>query len=184
METKNRQNLKRLLMYIGIGGGIIVLSFAAPQLPYVLLKSYFKNKKLGRQKFNNSLAHLKRRGFIDYKRSGDLVSIKLTAKGKNSLGGYKFDLLEIKKPQKWDKKWRLVIFDIPHSKKSARDSLRRKLKSLGFVQIQKSAFIHPYECEEEVKKITDFYDVYDCVRIMIVEKLGDGKVLKEMFNLL
>jgi DNA-binding transcriptional regulator PaaX len=38
---------------------------------------------------------------------------------------------------KWDEKWRIVAFDIPEKFKTGRDALRRKLKEVGFHELQK-----------------------------------------------
>jgi DNA-binding transcriptional regulator PaaX len=46
--------------------------------------------------------------------------------------------VKLKKPEKWDKKWRIVIFDIPNKKKPARNTLTEKLKKLGFYHLQKA----------------------------------------------
>lgn len=45
----------------------------------------------------------------------------------------------------WDKKWRIVIFDIEEKNKSIRNSLRRKLMSLGFAKLQESVYITPLD---------------------------------------
>ena len=51
------------------------------------------------------------------------------------------DYLKIDKPKIWDKKWRIVVFDIPEKQRGARDSLRTYLKKLDFYELQKSIFI-------------------------------------------
>jgi DNA-binding transcriptional regulator PaaX len=58
----------------------------------------------------------------------------------------------------------LVIYDIPHSKKAARDALRRKLRELGFFEWQKSVFIYPYPCREQIDFIIEFFDIRPYVR--------------------
>ncbi len=44
----------------------------------------------------------------------------------------------------WDKKWRLLIFDIAEEFKVFRDGLRNKLKELGFAMWQKSVYVSPH----------------------------------------
>jgi phenylacetic acid degradation operon negative regulatory protein len=45
----------------------------------------------------------------------------------------------------WDRKWRVVIFDIPEIDKKAREHLRQKLVSLGFGKLQKSVYVSPLD---------------------------------------
>lgn len=47
--------------------------------------------------------------------------------------------------RKWDRRWRLVIFDISEEERDRRDGLRRKLKELGLGMLQKSIWITPYD---------------------------------------
>lgn len=183
MKEKSRQNLKKLLIYLGVGTGITILSLAAPQLPFLLLKAYFKGKKFDKNKFNRSLRRLEQKNLVRYQKNSSLVKILLTKQGREIANSCRFDLLEIKKPKKWDKKWRIVIFDVPHYKKKSRDVLRWKLKTLGFFQYQKSVFIHPYNCEAEIEEITDLYGVSENVKLILADKISDEDLLKNKFNL-
>lgn len=46
--------------------------------------------------------------------------------------------------QKWDGKWKIVIFDILEKQKSKRNIFRGFLKRKGFIRLQNSVFISPY----------------------------------------
>lgn len=97
---------------------------------------------------------------VDWQENKDgTINIILTEKGKLAAHQFDPDRLEIKKPQSWDKKWRIVTYDIPTTKNNARDALRRKLNELGFKEWQKSIFIHPYPCRDEINFIIEFFDV-------------------------
>src|SRR3989344_4584058 len=54
----------------------------------------------------------------------------------------------IRKPRRWDGKWRVVIFDIWERRKGTRERLRSILKKAGFFMLQDSVWIHQYPCEE------------------------------------
>lgn len=92
------------------------------------------------------------------------INVVLTEKGKLAAHQFDPDKLKIKKPASWDKKWRIVTYDIPTTKNKARDALRRKLNELGFKEWQKSVFIHPYPCQDEINFIIEFFDVRPYVR--------------------
>ena len=95
---------------------------------------------------------------------------------------YNIDKIKIKMPKKWDKKWRMVLFDVPHTYRKARDSLRFHLKQLGFYQLQKSVFIFPYECKDEIDFITEIHDVGKFVRYAIVDSVDNEGYLKQVFR--
>lgn len=52
----------------------------------------------------------------------------------------------------WDKKWRVVIFDIPEKERGKRDVLRKKLISLGFGKLQESIYITPLDVLYDIKE--------------------------------
>lgn len=102
---------------------------------------------------------------IDWKEKADgSICLIITEKGKETALQFNPDFLKIKRPPIWDKRWRVVIYDIPDKKKSARDALRYKLKELGFKEWQKSVFIHPYPCLNEINFTVEFFDVRPYVR--------------------
>ena len=71
---------------------------------------------------------------------------KKAAKEKISLG---------EKQKGWDKKWRLIFFDVPEEKKKFRDTFRYHLQKMGATEFQRSAFIFPYPCSREVAALAE-----------------------------
>jgi len=107
----------------------------------------------------------------------------LTKKGEQKVLKYKIDELKITEPKRWDKKWRLVIFDIPNSKKPAREVFRELLKRLGFVQLQKSVFLQPFPCEDEIEFLRLNFGISKFVQTIIISKLENEEFYKQKFNL-
>ncbi len=131
--------------------------------------------------------NLKRRKLIKViSEKGDYIKVELTNKGAKRVKEFTFETLKIKKPKKWDRKWRVVIFDIPIQPKRlnyARAALREKIKELGFYKLQKSVWIHPYPCEDEILLVGEIFGVTRCVEILTVEKLLHEEKVKNYFNL-
>ncbi len=105
---------------------------------------------------------------------------KLTTKGLNfiELWAVKFG----KKP-KWDKKWRVLIFDVPEDKRIYRNFLRRKLKELGFCKLQQSVWVTPYAVPKAFSWFLNQYHLGKMVRYMVVEEINFDKDLKDFFKL-
>jgi len=87
----------------------------------------------------------------------------------------------INKPKSWDKKWRLVIFDIPETHRKHRVAFRNKLKQLGFIQFQKSVWIHPYECQNEISFLAEYLNISQYLTL-ITTSIEDDKPLKKLFQ--
>lgn len=86
---------------------------------------------------------------------------------------------------KWDKKWRVVIFDVPELSRKDRDFVRTHLKLLGLKECQKSVWISPWDVTGEIK---DFFRLCDrkpegSIRLMTVEKIDDDKDLMRLFGM-
>ena len=111
------------------------------------------------------------------------ISMVLTEKGRRMAGRFDPDKLSIPKPNRWDKKWRIVIYDIPQNKKGARDALRHELQVMGFKEWQKSVFIHPYPGHEQIDFIIELFELRPYVRQAEVFNPTNEAELKLYFGL-
>ncbi len=166
---------KDILKAIGLGM-IVVGSLVMPNLPIILVPFL---KKQGPRRFKETLHNLEEKGVIYL--SGDKV--KLTVEGKKLLEAIEIQDITIKKSPRWDSIWRLVSYDIPENFKHQRNWFRNSLKQWGFKQIQKSLWVLPWECEQEVAVITHYLRVSPYVIVMQTDHLPREKQLKEYFNL-
>jgi DNA-binding transcriptional regulator PaaX len=141
-----------------------------------------KNKSLRTTHLSQALYFLKKREIINVRKLGEKTIVELTEKGKKRKLQYDLDNLVISKREKWDKKWRFLMFDIPESKKPAREALREKLKKLGFFQFQKSVWIYPHPCSEEIDFISEVFAIAPYINLMTVT-LEEDAPLRLKFKL-
>ena len=109
------------------------------------------------------------------------TTIILSELGKKRALRYKIDELKIPK-QKWDGKWRVVVFDIPERQKQARSALRNKLRDLDFLNLQKSVWVCPYDCQGMIDFIVEFFEIRKYVRYMVVQSITNEAELKRHFG--
>ena len=149
-----------------------------------VFKSFNKSKKYSNKQLSSAIYDMKRQKLIEYvcDKDGKTV-VKITTKGKSRLKAFSIELIEIKKPKKWDGKWRLVMFDIPMRFTKGREALRYHLKDLNFFQFQKSAWIYPYPCEDEILFIADFFGVSKFVEILTIASISRDEKVKRHFSL-
>lgn len=156
-------------------------------------KNYFKIvdavsrdwQKIKRDRLYRIVKEFYQERVIDYKENDDgTINIVLTKEGQKKALKFKLDEMEIKIPPKWDGRWRVVIFDIPDRFKKAREALRKKLRDLGFIKLQESVFVLPYECEDEINFITEVFLIRSFVRFMKVASFTNEEQIRLKFNLL
>ena len=104
----------------------------------------------------------------------------LTPKGRWQVLKY-LHLEKIRK--KWDKRWRIVIFDIPEDNKKWRERSRYKLKALGFHALQESVYITPYPVTQELDKYLEDWKLREYFRYITVTEIDDEPELKKKFDL-
>ncbi len=149
-----------------------------------VFKQFESSKHFSKKQIRNSINHLRREKLIEYiSAENGKTTVKITKKGESRLRNFDIELMKINKPKKWDEKWRLVMFDIPIRFTKGREALRYHLKDLNFFQFQKSAWIYPYPCEDEIIYIADFFKVGKYVEILTVENILKEENIKKYFNL-
>ena len=121
---------------------------------------------------------------VDYQEeSNGYIKIILTEEGKKRILSYKIDTLSITQQKQWDGLWRLVCFDIPEKKRRRRDALRIKLKESGFFEWQKSVFIYPYPCRDQIDFVVEFFGLRQHVRYGELLDPTNEAELKLHFNI-
>ena len=133
----------------------------------------FKVKGYDRTRAYAGFKNLEKRGLIE--KSG--TRYKFTKTGKSWLEKSQVKYLRLQN-KKWDGNWRVVIFDIPQEYRKNRNALRRRLCWWGFRMLQKSVFVFPYACEEELGYLCSQLDLSDCVDVIVARSIGSRE--KEM----
>ena len=174
---------KIILTTIAVAG-VLSVALIAPNALQVIRQFSGKQNYNKKNYLNNSIGNLLKKKYIKFEVSdGGKKFVSLTKKGEDQLVKYKIGDLKIKKPKKWDKKWRVVIFDIKEKRRNVRNLLRSLLNRLGFVKLQNSVWVFPYECEELVIMLKSNLFLGKDVLYMTVDKIENDKWLKETFGL-
>lgn len=184
--TDNHKNQKieitlHILKTIALGGAIAAVillpGLAAAFAPFVQSK---KQKDNLMHNMNTTVWRLKKRGFLKVNSGGKL---SLTSRGQKLLNCYRLKELTIQKPKRWDGKWRVIAFDVWESRRTTRNLLRKTLQNLGFIKLQASLWIYPYDCEEMIELLKTDLKLSPAIQYMVVEKINQDKWLSKYFNL-
>ena len=174
---------KKLLLLLE--AGTILSLTSRPDVMFRVMKNTAREwKKINQRSLHAAIRRLYSSKLVDWKENNNGAAIiLLTPEGKKKALRYHIDTIKIKTPGRWDALWRVVIFDIPEEHKKGRDALARKLKELGFYPIQKSVFVHPFECKNEIDFITEMFDLVPYVRFLRVKDIDISLELKRHFDL-
>lgn len=182
-QTKSFPSTRQILRLLAAAGSIgLIFAFpgAAPALGSLVLgkKSY---PRWQTRKVINQLGQQK---YVTIHENDDgSVTVKTTHRGILRALTYQLESMQLKKPRKWDKKWRVVMFDIPDKHKRVRELFRVRLKQLELDQFQESVYISPYPCFDEIEFLRELYGVPFSIKYLLVEKIEDDEFLRTRFEL-
>ena len=185
-ESLKRMRYKKLardiLKAIGLGVAIVFV-LSSPQGTRKLFKG-LKDEWDGRSA-KDTLERLRERKLVAFQEQEDgSFQVVLTKEGKQKIEEWNIDDLQLAVPKRWDGRWRIVAFDISEKRKKAREALRQTLKRLGFFQLQKSVFVHPYPCEAEIRLLKSVFSILDYeVLYFSTDVIPQEKHLKRHFQL-
>lgn len=174
---------KDILKCLAAGVAIGIAS-TSPYFIVNLMKSLSIKNIYPKKRVYDVFSYLRKNGYVCVENYNHQVRVMLTADGKKMVGAMQLNDLKIKHPRKWDRKWRILSFDINEKKKIHRNAVRTKLAELGFQKLHKSVWIHAFDCQAEVEMIRDFFGLTeDDICLIIAEKIDGEKRFKESFNL-
>jgi len=173
------------ILVLLLGGASLALS-GSPLHYFRVIESVNKDlKRINRYVLHRNIKKLYKSRLIDAKDNDDgSTTIVLTNQGKKRALAYQLDEIRIKPMKKWDKKWRIALFDIPEQHKKTRDALARLFIKMGFYNFQKSVFVCPFECSDEFDFVVEFFNLRPYVRYVLAEHIDNELHLKQHFDLL
>ena len=141
----------------------------------------FRLNRWGKQT-RGVLAKLKKYEWIEKIVENDEMYYRITPKGEKAIDRY---LKPLRQSGKWDGRWRLVMFDIPESKRDIRDRLRRALSNLGLGILQASVWISPNDIKNEISEIAKRLDVGTNLKFFEVSRNQtlDQTIIEKSWNL-
>lgn len=183
-KTKRLGVTQRKLLILLLAGLALGLT-RSPRKHWWILKQIPKEwGKENRQALERAINSLYVSHLVQEKQHKDgTTTLVLSENGKQRALRFNINKMEIKKPTQWDKKWRIVMFDVPEKLRRLRDSLRFHFKEIGLIELQKSVFVYPYPCSKEIEFILEFYNVRKHVRFVLSEKIDNQLHLMKKFSL-
>lgn len=185
MKREQKIKIAKIILKTIAVAGVISMVTLAPNSLQALDMFYRDRKRRYNTKYyvKTSIAKLKEEGFIEFKEKNGKTFVELTEKGEQKLLKYQIGELVLEKPKKWDGKWRMIIFDIHEYRKKTRNELRNELINFGFLKLQNSVWVYPYDCEELMIMLKSYFHLGKDVLYLVVDRIENDKWLKREFGL-
>lgn len=191
-ETLDNNPKVRDVLILLAGGAILGAFVVFPGLPLAFASQLkpsrekkYKNdwKKYNPTRLRHTCKRLKSQKLIKIVDEDGIPVVKLTQRGKTKVLKYNLEEMTLNKGIKWDGKWRLIIYDVPTNKKYSAETFRYMLRKIKCFQLQKSVYLTPYPCHDEIAYLREVFDIGDNVLLLKVSKLENEDFFRQYFNL-
>lgn len=173
-----------MVIRFGATGATLTAALLAPNairgLEAPLQKLFNAMDKRERQReLQRVIRYMKQRGYL----AGSYEhGLQLTEKSRRRLARLELEDLQVASQPAWDKRWRVIIYDIPEAHKQARTTLAAKLHHFGCFQLQKSVWITPFPCHDDIAQLCAYYAVDQYVTYFEALNLDNETVLLRRFK--
>jgi len=160
--------------------GAVGVAMVCPGIVHLIPKEY--QKRYSYKSVRQAVLRLDKKGWIVARQMGTQWKIHLSKKGWDEFRAYEFARKQLEIPKTWDKKWRLLIFDIPEKRKFIREKVRRFLRSLNFHRLQDSVWVYPYECQDILDLLRTRYEIRFEALYLTVHSFDHDHWLRKQFE--
>lgn len=178
-KRSRKENLQQIILNSVAIAGILSVGLVAPNALKAMNKLGILPKPRQREYVSSSATKLVKRGLLKFKDN----YYQLTKKGEKLLRRWELADYSLKRPKKWDGKWRMIIFDIPEKKRRIRMQVLSLFHQAGFHRLQDSVWVYPYDCEDVIGLLKTDFDVGKEVLYIIADEIENDRHLRSEFGL-
>ena len=178
-KKTQRANVQKIVLTSVAAAGVLSVALVAPNVLGAMAKLGLLPSARQNEIIKRSRTRLVKRGLLVYQDN----KLRLTPKGEAVLRMLELHEFRLKRPKRWDGKWRVLVFDIPEKRKKTREQVRKTLLVIGFIRLQDSVWIYPYDCEDLLTLLKADFKVGKDMLYMVVDQLEYDAPLKTRFNL-
>ncbi len=163
--------------------GILLVAMAAPNTLQLLGGLSRKHQRRFPEEARSAIGRLVKKGHVVFEGEGKYYA-RITESGRRELERQEIRIrFTSAKKKRWDKRYRLIMFDISEKRKAARNQLRREMNSWGFLRLQDSVWVYPHDCEDVVTLLKAELRLGREVVYAVVESIENDRWIREHFDL-
>lgn len=118
------------------------------------------------QSIRAAISRMHKQGWVESRKEGNKSYYFLNERGQKRIEEAAKRIFKLQ-TNKWDGKWRMLVYSIPEEKRNIRDELRKELVWSGFGSLAYSCYISPNSLEEQVSDMISKYDIEPYVDFFI-----------------
>lgn len=183
VRRRKRNIQQAVLSTIGVAG-IIAVAMIAPNI-FQAAPSL-----MGRQRYRlayqarTAASRLAAKGHVRFREKNGKKFLEITDAGRRALAISQARAeAPAKRKRRWDKRYRIVMFDIPQTRTRSRNRLRALMTEFGFLRLQDSVWVSPYDCEELITLIKAELHFGREVIYVVAEAIENDSWVKKHFQL-
>lgn len=177
---RNKALIQHALLAAVAAPGLLAVAAMAPNVLQVIGKFDGDRNKF-KYRLKSVASRLAAKGLVRFVIVDGKKHMEITDKGRKVLVDINGKEKRVKK--RWDKRWRVVMFDIPEHRRAARIQLRRQLKVYGFEHLQDSVWVYPHDCEDFVALLKSDVKAGGSILYLVAESIENESELKSRFGL-
>ncbi|RJQ35754.1 hypothetical protein C4568_00380 [Candidatus Parcubacteria bacterium] len=178
-KRKKRRDIQHLILSTIAVAGVLSVALVAPNVVGAMDKLGLLPNRRQNEIIKASRERLLKKGYL----VRDEGKLRLTSTGQAFLLRLQLRHSGLRKPKRWDGRWRLLIFDIPEQRKGQRDLVRRTLIQIGFVRLQDSVWLYPYDCEDIIVLLKADFRIGKNLLYIIADTIENDTEYRALFNL-
>ena len=180
-SKRRRGYLQDAVLATLAASGVIALALVAPNT-LQLLGGFSRKRTRFTEESKSAAQRLVKKGYATFEKRNGTTFLTITSEGKREL-----TRAEVRRgpetPKRWDGRWRLIVFDVPERRRAVRNALRRTVERLGFLKVQNSVWVYPYDCEELIALLKAELRLGKDVLYAIVETIERDRWIRGHFKL-
>ena len=182
-ERRRKQNIqKALLAALGVTGLLASVAIAPNTLQ--LLRYIPVSRDQFAFRARTAAGRLVAKGQAIWIKKDGKKFLRITEKGRQEFAFEQSKIeLTTRKKKRWDGRWRMVVFDVPERRRHLRWRLRSIMGEIGFVRLQDSVWVYPYDCEDFMALLKVELKIGKDVLYAIADSIEYDTPLRKHFNL-
>ncbi len=181
-KRKKKKDIQNAVLAIVAGAGFIALAAVAGNTLQLL--EYLPNEKYNlKYRMKSVSGRLVAKGYVVWVERDSKKYLRITPAGHKAFAFEQAKVALKNQKKKWDGRWRMIVFDVPERRRPVRLRLCAVMRDIGFVRLQDSVWVYPYDCEDFIALLKTELKIGKDVLYTIADTIEHDKGLRHQFKL-
>ena len=181
-KRKKKRDIQNAVLTVAAVTGFV--AFAAVAGNALKLLEYLPNEKYNlRHQAKSAAGRLVAKKYAVWVERDGKKYLRVTPAGRKVLAFEQAKIALKSQKKKWDGRWRMVVFDVPERRRRVRNRLCAIMRDVGFVRLQDSVWVYPYDCEDFIALLKAELKIGKDALYAIADTIENDKNIRKHFRL-